>query len=52
MMLGAGRKTKEEDIDHAVGLKLHKIGDTVTKGESLLTIYSNDEEITSVIELL
>ncbi|HAZ0980982.1 pyrimidine-nucleoside phosphorylase [Enterococcus faecium] len=52
MMLGAGRKTKE-DIDHAVGLKLHKkIGDTVTKGESLLTIYSNDEEITSVIELL
>ncbi|HAQ8560646.1 TPA: pyrimidine-nucleoside phosphorylase, partial [Enterococcus faecium] len=30
MMLGAGRKTKEEDIDHAVGLKLHKkIGDTV-----------------------
>ncbi|HBM5690363.1 TPA: pyrimidine-nucleoside phosphorylase, partial [Enterococcus faecium] len=29
MMLGAGRKTKEEDIDHAVGLKLHKkIGDT------------------------
>ena len=53
MMLGAGRKTKEEDIDHAVGLKLNKkIGDTVTKGESLLTIYSNDEEITSVIELL
>jgi len=53
MMLGAGRKTKEEDIDHVVGLKLHKkIGDTVTKGESLLTIYSNDEEITSVIELL
>lgn len=53
MMLGAGRKTKEEDIDHAVGLKLHKkIGETVTKGESLLTIYSNDEEITSVIELL
>ncbi|HCR9815621.1 TPA: pyrimidine-nucleoside phosphorylase [Enterococcus faecium] len=53
MMLGAGRKTKEEDIDHAVGLKLHKKnGDTVTKGESLLTIYSNDEEITSVIELL
>ncbi|HBK5785362.1 TPA: pyrimidine-nucleoside phosphorylase [Enterococcus faecium] len=53
MMLGAGRKTKEEYIDHAVGLKLHKkIGDTVTKGESLLTIYSNDEEITSVIELL
>lgn len=53
MMLGAGRKTKEDDINHAVGLKLHKkIGDTVTKGESLLTIYSNDKEISSVIELL
>lgn len=53
MMLGAGRKTKEDDIDHAVGLKLHKkIDDTVTKGESLLTIYSNDKEISSVIELL
>ncbi|WP_213180201.1 pyrimidine-nucleoside phosphorylase [Enterococcus lactis] len=53
MMLGAGRKTKEDDIDHAVGLKLHKkIGDTVTKGESLLTIYSNDKEISYVIELL
>ncbi|EGP4986568.1 TPA: pyrimidine-nucleoside phosphorylase [Enterococcus faecium] len=53
MMLGAGRKTKEDDIDYAVGLKLHKkIGDTVTKGESLLTIYSNDEEISSVVELL
>ena len=53
MMLGAGRKTKEDDIDHAVGLKVHKkIGDTVTKGESLLTIYSNDKEISSVIELL
>lgn len=53
MMLGAGRKTKEDDIDHAIGLKLHKkIGDTVTKGESLLTIYSNDKEISSVVELL
>ena len=31
MMLGAGRKTKEEDIDHAVGIKLHK------KWESLLS---------------
>ena len=24
MMLGAGRKTKRDDIDRAVGLKLHK----------------------------
>lgn len=53
MMLGAGRKTKEDDIDHAVGLKLNKkIGDPVKEGESLLTIYSNTKEISSVQELL
>lgn len=53
MMLGAGRKTKEDDIDHAVGLKLNKkIGDPVKVGESLLTIYSNTKEISSVQELL
>ncbi len=53
MMLGAGRKTKEDDIDHAVGLKLNKkIGDSVKEGESLLTIYSNTKEISSVQELL
>ncbi|MEY8446159.1 pyrimidine-nucleoside phosphorylase [Enterococcus ratti] len=53
MMLGAGRKTKEESIDHAVGLKLNKkIGDAVKKGESLLTIYSNKKEIASIQELI
>lgn len=53
MMLGAGRKTKEDAIDHAVGLKLHKkIGETVSEGESLLTIYSNTKEIEAVKELL
>ncbi|OTN75185.1 pyrimidine-nucleoside phosphorylase [Enterococcus sp. 8G7_MSG3316] len=53
MMLGAGRKTKEEDIDHAVGIKLHKkVGDTVAEGESLLTIYSNTEAIDEVIALI
>ena len=53
MMLGAGRKTKDDAIDHAVGLKLNKkIGDPVQMGESLLTIYSNEEDISSVKELL
>lgn len=53
MMLGAGRKTKEDTIDHAVGLKLHKkIGDSVQEGESLLTIYSNTEDLSQVVELL
>ena len=53
MMLGAGRKTKEEDIDHAVGIKLHKkVGESVEQGEALLTIYSNTEAIDDVIELI
>lgn len=53
MLLGAGRKTKEDSIDYAVGLKLHKkVGDPVAQGESLLTIYANSEDITEVKELL
>ena len=41
MILGAGRATKEDVIDLAVGLVLHKkVGDKVEEGESILTIYS------------
>lgn len=51
MMLGAGRATKESEIDLAVGLVLHKkVGDKVAKGESLLTIHSNQQEIPDVEE--
>ncbi|EOH91366.1 pyrimidine-nucleoside phosphorylase [Enterococcus pallens] len=53
MLLGAGRKTKEDAIDHAVGIKLHKkVGEKVEAGESLLTIYANTEEIQEVEKLL
>lgn len=53
MLLGAGRKTKEDAIDHAVGIKLHKkVGEKVEAGESLLTIYANTEEIQEVENLL
>lgn len=53
MLLGAGRRTKEEEIDYAVGLKLHKkVGDKVTEGEPLLTIYSNDLELSEVERIL
>lgn len=49
MWLGAGRATKESTIDLAVGLVLRKkIGDYVNKGESLVTIYSNTEEVANV----
>ncbi|MGM7635444.1 pyrimidine-nucleoside phosphorylase [Bacillus sp. Hm123] len=53
MWLGAGRATKESDIDLAVGLMLNKkIGDKVEVGESLVTIHSNTEEVEQVKEEL
>ena len=53
MILGAGRATKEDVIDLAVGLVLHKkVGDKVTEGESLLTIYSNREDVEEVKQKL
>ena len=53
MLLGAGRATKESSIDLAVGLVLHKkIGDKVKKGEALVTIYSNVEDVLEVKEKL
>ncbi|HZH59264.1 MAG TPA: pyrimidine-nucleoside phosphorylase [Metabacillus sp.] len=53
MLLGAGRATKESEIDLAVGLVLNKkIGDTVKKGESLVTIHSNRENVEDVKEKL
>lgn len=53
MLLGGGRQAKTDEIDYAVGLVLHKkIGDPVQKGESLLTIYSNREDIEAIKDLL
>ncbi|EOV8596692.1 pyrimidine-nucleoside phosphorylase [Staphylococcus pseudintermedius] len=53
MMLGAGRQTKEDVIDLAVGLVLNKkVGDRVEEGESLLTIYANSEDVGQVKQKL
>lgn len=53
MMLGAGRRTKEETIDYAVGLYLNKkVGDVVKEGESLVTIYANREDVEDVKQVL
>lgn len=42
MQLGAGRKTKEDTIDHAVGIVLNKKdGDYVTKGDILAYVHTN-----------
>ncbi|WP_090738152.1 pyrimidine-nucleoside phosphorylase [Paenibacillus sp. Mc5Re-14] len=51
MLLGAGRATKESEIDLAVGLMLNKkVGDAIQKGDSLVTIHANREDVDQVIE--
>ncbi|CAM3992676.1 pyrimidine-nucleoside phosphorylase [Catellicoccus marimammalium] len=51
MKLGAGRATKEEEIDPSVGIYLHKkVGDPVTKGEPLLTLYAHDQEVSELVD--
>jgi pyrimidine-nucleoside phosphorylase len=43
--LGAGRRTKEDDVDHAVGIVCaKKRGDTVERGEVLAEIHARDAE--------
>ncbi|WEZ05183.1 pyrimidine-nucleoside phosphorylase [Bacillus subtilis] len=50
MLLGAGRATKEDEIDLAVGIMLRKkVGDKVEKGEPLVTLYANRENVDEVI---
>jgi pyrimidine-nucleoside phosphorylase len=43
-VLGAGRAKKEDTVDHAVGLVMHKrLGDLVEENEPVCTLYVNDE---------
>jgi pyrimidine-nucleoside phosphorylase len=43
--LGAGRKTKEDEIDFTAGIILEKkTGDAISVGEKIATLYSNSEE--------
>ena len=51
LVLGAGRETKESEIDLSVGIVLHKkIGDFVKKGEAIATIYANSAEKQKISE--
>lgn len=51
MILGAGRRTKEDQIDFSVGLMLRKkVADSVVEGETLVTIYANSPDIEDVKE--
>ena len=43
--LGAGRARKNDPIDHAVGIVVHrKVGDFVPAGEKLFTIHANRQD--------
>lgn len=45
MYLGAGRATKDDEINHGVGISLKKkIGDPVKAGEALVVLISDDKE--------
>ncbi len=44
VILGGGRERKEDSVDPAVGIAVHKkIGDKVSAGESLCTIYCHSD---------
>ena len=53
VLLGAGREKKEDEIDHAAGIKISaEYGAKVNKGDVLCTLYTNDEaKIASVKKL-
>jgi pyrimidine-nucleoside phosphorylase len=44
LRLGAGRRTKDDAVDHAVGVVcLRKLGDRVERGEPLAEVHARDE---------
>ncbi len=53
MMLGAGRAKITDEIDHSVGIVLHKkVGDLVNPNDSIATIYSNKEDVSLALDTI
>ena len=51
VMLGAGRETKEADIDYSAGIVLRKkVGDFVREGDVLALLYTNRGEVLQASE--
>jgi pyrimidine-nucleoside phosphorylase len=52
-ILGGGRATKEDRIDHAVGLEFHqRVGSRVEKGQPLVTIHYNADAMLAKAQAL
>ncbi|MFC6260238.1 pyrimidine-nucleoside phosphorylase [Levilactobacillus fujinensis] len=53
MLLGGGRQKADDKLDYAVGIMMNKkVGDTVKEGDTLLTIYSNREDVEDIKQRL
>ena len=53
MLLGAGRETKEQEIDPSVGIVLaKKVGDKVSNGDIIAKIYANYKNSNEAINLI
>ncbi|WP_163582744.1 pyrimidine-nucleoside phosphorylase [Gracilibacillus saliphilus] len=53
MHLGAGRATKDDAINHGVGITLQKkIGDYVDKGDTLAILNSDQEDVEQIISIV
>lgn len=53
MVLGAGRATKDDIIDHSVGILLKKkVGDYVEEGETLAVVQYNEKNLDSSLKFL
>ncbi len=51
MLLGAGRQVAADEVDHGVGITVHKhVGDEVSEGEALVTLaYNADGSLTDAV---
>ena len=53
MQLGGGRAKKDDILDLAVGLVLHKkLGTPVTKGDTLVTLHADTENVDAISNMV
>ncbi len=53
VLLGAGRRTKEDRIDPAVGFRVHaRVGQRVSRGDPLVTIHYNEDVALDRVEAM